>query len=368
MRGIWVATTLNLDFPSETGLSRESLCAETDTLLNQAQEMGINTIFLQVRPCADALYPSTLFPWSKVLSGKQGVAPDQGFDVLEYWISGAHARGMELHAWINPFRITMSEAEVLVDDHPASIHPEWTIRHNDGKLYWNPGIDSVRQYIIDGVMEIVNRYSVDGIHFDDYFYPDETFPDEETFEKSGERDLLDWRRENINALIRDTYAAIKEYDETVEFGVSPFGIWQNDTSSLYGSHTRGLESYSAHAADSRRWVKEGWVDYIAPQIYWHIGHELADYRTLTEWWAKQVSGTDVKLYIGHSGYRTVDAQPGTVWYAGDEICRQIELNREVPEVCGSIHFRIKSYVETRELVSVLKEKYIENQEIEEEQK
>jgi len=362
MRGLWVATVLNLDFPSKSGLSRESLCHETDALLDRAQEIGINTIFLQVRPCADSLYPSTLFPWSEVLSGEQGVPPDEGFDVLEYWLSGAHARGIKLHAWINPFRITMNETDVLAQNHPANLHPEWTVRHNDGKLYWNPGVSAARQYIIDGVMEIVNRYPIDGIHFDDYFYPDETFPDGETFAQSGEHNLLNWRRENINTLICNTNAAIKEYDESIEFGVSPFGIWQNDMSSIHGSQTRGLESYTAHAADSRRWVKEEWVDYIAPQIYWHIGHEVADYRTLAEWWAKQVSGTDVKLYIGHSGYRSVDAEPGTVWYGGDEICRQIDLNRRIPEISGSIHFRIGSYIDTPELVSALKEKYTNTEE------
>lgn len=362
MRGIWVATTLNLDFPSKPGLSRKELCVETDALLNQAQEMGINAIFLQVRPGADSLYPSTLFPWSKVISGKQGVAPDEGLDVLEYWVSGAHARGMKLHAWINPFRITMNQTDVLVETHPANIHPEWTVRHSDGKLYWNPGVADARQYIIDGVMEIVNRYAVDGIHFDDYFYPDESFPDDETFAQSGERDLLEWRRDNVNALIRDTDSAIKRYDETIEFGVSPFGIWRNDTSSVLGSHTRGQESYTAHAADSLRWVKEGWIDYIAPQIYWHIGHEVADYQTLAEWWAKQVSGTDVKLYIGHSGYRSVDAEPGSIWYGGGELSRQIDLNRQISEVSGSIHFRIKSYVKMPELVSILKEKYTNTEE------
>ncbi len=362
MRGIWVASTLNLDFPSKPGLSLKSLCAEADALLDQAKEMGINAIFLQVRPCADSLYLSTLFPWSKVLSGEQGVAPNGDFDALAYWLSGAHARGMKLHAWINPFRITMGESDVLAESHPANIHPEWVVRHDDGKLYWNPGVEEARRYIIDGVMEIVNKYPVDGIHFDDYFYPDESFPDDETFAQSGEHDLLDWRRENINALIRETKLAIDEYDATIEFGVSPFGIWRNDTSSVLGSHTRGQESYTAHAADSLRWVKEGWIDYIAPQIYWNIGYEVADYQTLVEWWAKQVRGTDVKLYIGHSGYRSVDAEPGTVWYGGDEIRRQIELNRQFPEVSGSIHFRIESYVKMPELVSALKEKYTNTEE------
>lgn len=363
---MWVATTQNLDFPSKPGLSAKELRKEADALLDEASAMGINAIFLQVRPSADSLYPSMLFPWSSVLSGKQGVAPDGEIDILEYWIDGAHARGMQLHAWINPFRITTSQNDVLSENHPAKVHPEWTVLHQDGHMYFNPGIAEARQYVIDGVMEIINRYEVDGIHFDDYFYPDEDFPDEEAFLASGATDLLEWRRENINALISKTNAAIDAFDANVVFGVSPFGIWRNDTSSLLGSHTRGLESYSAHAADSRRWVKEGWVDYLAPQIYWQIGHELADYQTLVDWWSKQVNGTEVKLYIGLAGYRAVTAEPGTVWYAGEELARQLELNQNYPDISGSIHFRIGSYLKTPELVSVLKNQYIEHQETEEE--
>lgn len=367
MRGMWVATTQNLDFPSKPGLSAKELRDEADALLDEASAMGINAIFLQVRPSADSLYPSHLFPWSSVLSGVQGVTPDENVDILEYWVSGAHARGMQLHAWINPFRVTASKNDVLSQNHPAILHPEWTILHHDGRMYWNPGLQEVRQYIIDGVMEIVSRYEVDGVHFDDYFYPDETFPDSATFAASGQNDLLAWRRQNINALIRETNKTIDAYDSSVVFGVSPFGIWQNNTSSLSGSHTRGLESFAAHAADSRRWVKEGWVDYLAPQIYWQIGHELADYQTLVDWWVKQVNGTGVKLYIGLAGYRAVEAEPGTVWYAGEELARQLEMNRNNPGVSGSIHFRIGSYLKTPELVSVLKKQYIEYQGKEEEQ-
>lgn len=366
LRGVWVATTLNLDYPSESGLSAEKLRKEADDLLDRVKELGLNAVFLQVRPCGDALYPSEFYPWSATLSGKQGAAPDGAFDVLQYWVREAHQRGLELHAWINPFRVTQKEGELLSSDNPAVTHPEWTVKHTDGKLYLNPGIPDVREHIIGGVVEIVTNYDVDGIHFDDYFYPDETFPDEESFRKSGESDLLEWRRENINALIKETYDAVHTVKPDAVFGVSPFGIWQNLRSSLQGSATKGLESYTSHAADSRRWVKEEWLDYIAPQIYWHIGHDAADYETLVGWWSDVVRGTSVKLYVGHAGYRTLTAEEGSAWYGGEELARQLALNRKFPEVSGSIHFRLGCYLESPALMTVLKNQMIEITEVEEE--
>ena len=366
LRGVWVATTLNLDYPSKPGLSAEQLQEEAETLLDRAKDLGLNAVFLQVRPCGDALYPSEYYPWSAVLSGTQGIPPNAEFDVLSYWINAAHQRGMELHAWINPFRVTQGKKDILSQQNPAYIHPEWTVKHTDGKLYLNPGIEEVRKYIIDGVVEIVSNYDVDGIHFYDYFYPDEEFPDEETFLASGASNLLDWRRENINLLISETHAAVQNTNPEIVFGVSPFGIWQNQRSSLLGSATNGLESYTAHAVDSRKWVKEEWVDYIAPQIYWHIGHDAADYETLVRWWVDVVRGTSVKLYIGHAGYRALTAEEGSAWYGGEELARQLELNREYPDVSGSIHFRLGCYLESPALATVLKNQLIEITEVEEE--
>lgn len=366
-RGIWVSTVMNLDYPSAPGAGVDTLKKEADYLLDNAKDMGMNAVVLQVRPCGDALYPSQLYPWSAYISGEQGIAPENDFDPLEYWIEQAHARGMELHAWINPFRVTHGGSEekpktdvsLLSPSNPARINPDWTLAYK-GNLYLNPGIDKVREYIIKGVEEIVNNYPVDAIHFDDYFYPGVDFSDDHTFAAfAGEfKDKAAWRRDNVNKLVSGVYEAVHKAERPVRFGISPFGIWKNKSSDIQGSDTRGLEAYHTYYADSRAWVKNGWVDYIAPQIYWSIGNSAADYSKLLSWWSDTVKGTDVDLYIGHAGYRSLDAQPGDVWYGSDEIERQIRLNRRYDAVKGSIHFRIKMYLENPTLAQAIKKLYI----------
>ncbi len=366
-RGIWVSTVMNLDYPSAPGADVEKLKEEADYLLDNAKSMGMNAIVLQVRPCGDAIYPSELYPWSAYISGEQGVAPEKGFDPLEYWVEQAHARGMELHAWINPFRVTHGGSEekpktdvtLLAQSNPARINPDWTVEYK-GNLYLNPGIEQVREYIIKGVKEIVDNYPVDGIHFDDYFYPGVDFSDDHTFSMYGGEfaDIADWRRDNVNKLVRRVYEVVHGEEKQVRFGISPFGIWKNKASDPEGSDTRGLEAYHTYYADSRAWVKNGWVDYIAPQIYWSIGNGAADYSKLLSWWVDTVKGTDVDLYIGHAGYRSLEAQPGDVWYGSDEIERQIRLNRRYDEVKGSIHFRIKMYIDNPTLTEAIKNLYI----------
>lgn len=359
-RGVWIATTLNLDYPSKPGLSANALREEADVLLDQARDLGMNAVILQVRPCGDAIYPSDYYPWAQVLSGTQGVTPDEEFDALAYWVAGAHKRGLAIHAWVNPFRVTQGSKAELSENNPARLHPEWVVKNQDGKCYLNPGIPEVRQYVVDGVREIVKRYAVDGIQFDDYFYPGKEFPDSDTFAEYGTGGLLDWRRENINALIEETHGAVHQERSDVVFGVSPFGIWRNLVSTTDGSATYGLESYVEHATDSRRWVKEGWVDYIAPQLYWSIGDKAGDYEALLDWWADVVHGTNVKLYIGHAGYRALEAEPGSVWYGAEEIKRQLAMNHTRPDVSGSIHFRIGTYLKTPELVDALKSEYLKD--------
>lgn len=366
LRGVWVASVINLDYPSRTGLNSARLREEAEYLLDKAREIGINAVFLQVRPCADALYPSLLFPWSEYLSGTQGKAPDGDFDPLMFWTEQAHKRGMELHAWINPFRITRggtkdkpnADINTLAENHPARLNPDWSeeYKHN---LYFNPGIPGVIDYIVGGVEELIINYDIDGIHFDDYFYPGIEFDDAEEFEKYGEsfESVGDWRRENINTLIKKTRDLIKTVKPEAEFGVSPFGIWQNNDSTGLGSDTKGLESYSVYYCDSRKWVRNELVDYIAPQIYWNIGHESADYAKLLAWWAGVARGTGVKLYTGHAGYRVLEAEPGDVWYGADEIIRQLNLNKQYEEVKGSIHFRLGTYLRTDALVEALKKEY-----------
>ena len=342
-RGVWVSSVFNLDFPSAKGLSGAEIRQEIDAIINRAVYMRMNAIILQVRPTADSLYPSEIFPWSEYLTGTQGVAPSDGFDPLAYWVAEAHKNGLELHAWINPYRITHPNANItdvnrLSESHPARLNPSWSITYNNA-LYFDPGNPEARQLIVDGVLEIIENYNVDGIHLDDYFYPDHSidFPDENTFRLYGQgANRENWRRENVNELVRQLQAAIKNANPYVRFGISPFAIWRNKGNDPLGSETRGNESFSSHYADTRLWVKEGWVDYICPQIYWAIGFDIADYSVLLPWWEDVCRGTGVDLYIGHAAYREADGVTG--WT--DELRRQLSLNSRSDVVNGSIFFRI----------------------------
>lgn len=228
MQGIWVATVLNLDYPISPTDSETDLRDQTDAILNNVEMWGFDTIFLQVSPCADAFYKSEIYPWSIYLTGQQGIEPDSGFDPLEYWVSESHKRGLELHAWINPFRVTREPADwnKLSPASPARQHPEWIVKHN-GNYYFNPGLSQVRQLIVEVMMEIVQNYEVDGIHLDDYFYPGREFDDAASFVAFGEgfTDIGDWRRNNINLLISDLSESLHNYDPQMQFGVAPNAVW-----------------------------------------------------------------------------------------------------------------------------------------------
>ena len=342
MRGLWVTTVVNLDWPSRPGLSNAQMMAEADIILNRAAQIGINTIFLQVRPAGDAIYNSAIFPWSKYLTGTQGQAPADGWSPLRHWINGAHSRGMELHAWINPYRVTHSASNItdvsrLSPDNPARLNPRLARVHGRA-LYLDPGLPEARRLIIDGVVELITNYNVDGIHFDDYFYPGRNFNDAATFAAhgSGWNCIHNWRREQVNILVRDTQQAIRATRPQVRFGISPFAIWQNRSPDQpLGSNTRGFESFHQIYSDSRRWVQEGWVDYIVPQIYWRIDFEIADFVTVLHWWRNVVDGTDVNLYIGMAAWRDARNEPG--W--NTEIWRQLRYSNQYHDVDGHIYFR-----------------------------
>ena len=366
MRGLWVATVVNIDYPSKPTADPEVLKKEAIDILDMAKSTGLNAVFLQVRPTADSLYKSSIFPWSKFLTGTQGKAPNNGFDPLAFWIEEAHARGIELHAWINPFRITKKTASEskptinsLHSSHPARKNPGWVVQYSDGNLYFNPGIPEVRKLVVDGVMEIVNNYDIDGIHFDDYFYPERDFNDSKTFAAYGKgfKDIGDWRRNNIHLLVSDVYNAIKASDKDVRFGISPFGIWANKKNNSLGSDTNGLETYYNHFADSRKWVKDGIVDYICPQIYWNIGFKKADYSKLLTWWKDVVSGTSVDLYVGHAAYKTGNSDKTSPWHGVAEIERQMLLNRNYPEVKGSLFYNYTSLANSPALRSLIRGVY-----------
>lgn len=366
MRGMWVASVVNIDYPSKPTTDPEILKGEALKILDLAQKTGLNAIFLQVRPTADAFYKSNYFPWSKFLTGSQGKAPDGGFDPLNFWITEAHKRGIELHAWINPYRITKktaSEAKPTINSlhssHPARKNPGWVVQYSDNNLYFNPGIPEVRQLIVDSIIELVDNYDIDGIHFDDYFYPGRDFKDSKTYEKYGKgfKNINDWRRNNVDILVSDVNKAIKSSDKNVSFGISPFGIWANKKNNSLGSDTNGLETYYDHYADARKWVKEGMLDYICPQIYWNIGFKVADYSKLVTWWKNTVSGTDVDLYIGHAAYKAGNSSKSSPWYGVAEIERQMLLNRNYSEVDGSVFYNYSSLAKLPALSATIKSVY-----------
>lgn len=366
MRGLWVASVVNIDYPTKPTTDPAILKSEAVTILEDAAKAGFNAVFMQVRPTADAFYKSDYFPWSKYLTGTQGTAPDGGFDPLAFWIEEAHKRGIELHAWVNPYRITKKAASEpnptinsLYKTHPARLHADWVIKYSDNNLYFDPGIPQVRELIVNSVLELVNKYNIDGVHFDDYFYPGKVFGDSKTFAKYGKGygNIGDWRRANINALVSDVSKAIKKTGRNVRFGVSPFGIWANKSSNPLGSDTRGLESNYDHYADSRKWVKDGIIDYIAPQLYWNIGYSIADYSKLLTWWKEVVSGTSVDLYIGQAAYRAGNSDSSSPWYGVAEIERQMLLNRNYAEVSGSLFYNYTSLAKYPALSATIKAVY-----------
>jgi uncharacterized lipoprotein YddW (UPF0748 family) len=342
MRAVWIATVSNIDWPSRPGLSVAAQQQEYRAILDHAVRLRLNTVVVQVRPTADAFWPSPHEPWSQWLTGVQG--QDPGYDPLAFLVAEAHARGLQFHAWFNPFRVSKQDDPTrLVPEHPARQHPDWVFGYG-GQLYYNPGIPAVREFVMDAVMDAVTRYDVDGVHFDDYFYPypvaGAPIPDGAAFAQYGGAfaDVADWRRDNVNQLVRGMAERIHAVKPDVEFGVSPFGIWRNRSADPRGSATRGLESYSAIYADSHTWVKQGWVDYIVPQIYWEIGHGAADYAVLVPWWAGVVAGTGVELYIGQAAYK-VGSTPA--WDEA-ELAEHLALNRKYPEVLGDVYFSARS--------------------------
>ena len=363
MRGVWVSSVANIDYPSQQGLSADQLKSEADTILNNIASMGLNTVFLQVRPSADALYQSALFPWSRYVSGTAGQAPDGDFDVLAYWVEGAHSRSLQLHAWLNPYRITRDgkeELDALPETSPAKQHPEWVVEY-EGNYYFNPGLPAVQQLVVDGAAEIVRNYDVDGIHLDDYFYPGTDFNDAAAYARYGEDfdDIGDWRRDNVNTLIASLDETVHAINPELSFGVSPAGIWDNKADNPKGSDTNGRSSYREIYCDSVEWIKRGTVDYICPQLYWSIGYEIADFEVLVDWWQNIVSTSDVALYIGIGAYRAAEAEPGDVWYGTAELERQLDMLDNSIDIQGEVFFSYASLMEAQGCSDFLTAHYAE---------
>ena len=343
MRGVWVATVTNRDWPSKAGLTADAQRAELIALLDKAVERRLNAVIFQVRPAADALWPSQYEPWSQVLTGTQGKAP--GWDPLGTAVKEAHARGLELHAWFNPYRVANhADPTKLVASHPARKHPDWVVTYG-GKLYYNPGLPEVRAFVEKAILDAVRKYPVDAVHFDDYFYPypvaGQTFDDDAAYDRYGGdfANRADWRRSNIDKLIRETAAAIKRIRPTTQFGVSPFGVWRNAATDPLGSDTRaGVQSYDDNFADTRKWVRDGWIDYIVPQLYWNIGFAAADYAKLVSWWAKQAQGSRTKVYLGEALYKAGDPAQAAPWQDPAELSRHLTLARRYKEARGHVFF------------------------------
>lgn len=356
MRAVWISTVYNIDWPS-TRNNESAQKQEYIKLLDKLKNIGINTVVVQVRPKGDAIYSSSINPWSEYLTGSQGKNP--GYDPLPFLIDEAHKRGMDFHAWFNPYRITTDSADLnsLASTHPARLHPNWVIKYKNGAydaLMYNPGLPETRKHIVDTVLEVVKKYDVDGIHFDDYFYKD-GMNDDAAYNKYGNgKNKNDWRRENVNLLLSDVKSAIKSVKPKVVFGVSPSGIWRNKANDPTGSDTKGNESYSSSYADSRTWIQRGLVDYIVPQIYWTIGFEIADYSKLVSWWSNEVANTNVDLYIGQGVYRQGGSDSLNV---AKEIKQQVALNRKYKEIKGSMYFSARDIINNQQLQNDIKSLY-----------
>lgn len=357
MRGVWIATVANIDWPSRPGLSSRQQKAEFDSLLNVLQSMNMNAVFVQVRPAGDALYKSKIVPMSAFLTGKQGRQPDDpSYDPLAYMVAAAHRRGMEFHAWMNPYRATWDADTAALDKKhplkslPASKKRAWFFRYSK-KWYFNPANQEVRDYLTSVVKEVVTGYEVDGIHFDDYYYPyketgldlDSALNDYADF-VAGNRGLAnihDWRRDNVSKLIKSVSEVINSTKPGVQFGISPFGVWRNKDKDPDGSDTRaGITCYDDSYADVLLWLKKDWIDYVAPQLYWSIGYQPADFRILLDWWGKKTKGK--KLYVGHAAYKVNSAINDPNWKDPGEISRQIGLVRSNPGAGGSIFFSLNT--------------------------
>ena len=329
------------------GMPTEKLKQNLIGQLNSLQKAGINAIIFQVRPEADALYASRLEPWSRFLTGVQGKAPEPYWDPMQFMIDECHKRGMEFHAWINPYRTKTTLKSELAPNHVYNIHPEWFVTYGD-PLYFDPALPESRRHICMVVSDIVSRYDVDAIHMDDYFYPypikGKDFPDDASFARfgGGFSNKGDWRRSNVNVLIKKLHETIREIKPWVKFGVSPFGIYRNESSDPLGSKTKGLQNYDDLYADVLLWAREGWIDYNIPQIYWHIGHPVADYETLVKWWARNTENRP--LFIGQSVMNTVqNADPKNP--SINQLPRKMALQRAYQTIGGSCQWPASAVVE-----------------------
>jgi len=347
-RGVWIATVDNIDWPPKGMVNPDSQRTEFIRQLDLHKKNGMNAVIVQVRPAADAFYPSAYEPWSQWLTGVQGKPPTPYYDPLAFMINETHKRGMAFHAWCNPYRADFKiGSSSIAPNHPTKIHPEWFLTYGD-KKYFDPSNKEAQKFVVKVISDIVKRYDVDAIHMDDYFYPyriaGQEFPDAQAYIQSGTKlSKEDWRRSNVDSIIKMLSVAIKKEKPWVQFGISPFSVWRNKEKDPRGSDSKaGQTNYDDLFADILLWLQQKWIDYVAPQLYLEIGHDKIDYKKMLDWWSKNSYGRH--LYIGHGIYRAVGNAPANAaWRKPDELPNQIKLLRQYPNVQGSIYFSSKSF-------------------------
>jgi len=343
-RAAWVATVENIDWPSKKGISTDSQKVEFIRLLDMHRRNGLNAVVVQVRPATDAFYPSPYEPWSEWLTGKQGLAPSPFYDPLQFMIEETHKRGMEFHAWCNPYRAVYAIGRSsIAPNHITKTHPDWFVSYG-GTLYFDPGNKKAQEYVARVIRDIVRRYDVDALHFDDYFYPYRVpgveFPDERSYLKYGNgMTKEDWRRSNVDSIILQLSRVIKEEKKYCKFGISPFGVWRNVSKDPDGSDTQaGQTNYDDLYANILLWLKNGWIDYVAPQLYWEFEFKRVAYDILLDWWGRHTYGK--QCYIGLGVFQ---AGSNPAWRDRTQLTRQVQAYRDNPQVAGAIYFSSKSF-------------------------
>tara|TARA_R110000868_G_scaffold136879_3_gene350102 strand:+ start:16927 stop:18438 length:1512 start_codon:yes stop_codon:yes gene_type:complete len=364
-RGVWIATVVNIDWPKNGLDSIEKQKQDYLKILDFYKDLNFNAVIVQIRAAGDAFYPSQYAPWSRFLTGNEGVAPKPYYDPLQWMIEEAHARGMEFHAWLNPYRATFDQKiEILSKDHDYNQHPEWMLKYGK-KYYYNPGLPEVQQHLTNIMGEVVANYDVDAVHFDDYFYPykiaNEVLEDSITYSEHAlpQQSLEDWRRSNIDSLVKNVHKTIKGKKPWVQFGISPFGVWKNNSTDPRGSDTKaGQTTYEDLYADPLLWMKKGWIDYLVPQVYWSMDLPVASHRKIVDWWSKNSQNTN--LYIGNGPYK-IRNNSDKAWDNKKELPEQLKLARTDKMVLGNVFFSAKSLMSDKEdILKILRKKYYHN--------
>lgn len=359
-RGVWIATVVNIDWPKNGTDAIQKQKADYLRLLDFYKDLHFNAVIVQIRAAGDAFYKSKFAPWSRFLTGEEGKAPSTNDDLLKWMIDQSHLRGMEFHAWLNPYRSTFDlNTDVLSPTHDFNLHPEWMLKYGK-KYYYDPGLPEVREHMVRIIDELVATYDIDAIHFDDYFYPytikGEVLTDSLSYSYyHQDKSLADWRRSNIDSLVKNVHQTIKSKKPWVQLGISPFGVWKNNSTDPRGSDTQaGQTTYDDLYADPLLWMRQGWLDYLVPQVYWSMDLPVASHKKIVDWWAS--NSTQTNLYIGNGPYK-IRNNSDKAWDNPKELPEQIVYARKTPAINGNVFFSAKSLMQdNNDVVSILKKK------------